>query len=275
MQDVIENDAITGKESPTGAQPGGKEETITISKAELDALRRDRDEARGSERYWANLARGNAGTAEPAAEAEEEIEIDPNEFLDTDAATGLLPDDTPEKLVDEIARDGVKALSKRGFVSAAEAQRIAVEKATEIAGKVARQIVNNERVKAVSDNVLLTNFPELKDAKSELYQETAKIYREAVAMDPNAAKSPAALFLAAKSAKQTLDAKRDPEEDEEERLLRVSAQDGRTRGRRETAADDLIGPEAESILKQMGITPEAFKEEKAKLGGARPSRRTR
>lgn len=248
-----------------GGGGNGKEETVSIGKAELDALRRDRDEARESERYWAGVARTGNGNGAPATEdpaGEDELVLDPDEFVDPEAADGTIPDDTPEKLVDEIAGQGVKALQKRGFVTAAEARRIAVDAAS----KVAQVVVKNERVKSSTDQQLIGQYPDLRNPQSELFKETAKIYREAVAMDPSARKTPAALMLAARAAKQMIDA-RQPQETEEERRDRIDAQAGHRGGRPDTGRDDMLGDEAKSIIQAMGITEEAYKEEKTKLTG--------
>lgn len=278
-------DDVTHSGAPAagaGKDPAaGKEETVSISKTELEALRRDRDEARASERTWADMARRNAG-GQPTAtveEPEEELALDESEFLDPDAPTGLLPGDTPEKLVEDIAKEGVNALRKRGYISAAEAEKIAVRKSTQVARTIAREVVNTERQKMVSDNQLLTTFPDLKNHDSELFKETAKIYREAVEMDPSAKKTPAALYLAAKAAKQIIDARGGgggrgaDDESEEDRLERVNAQDGRTRGRREAEDDDMMGDQAKEVARMMGVSEEAYKTEKAALRGDRPTRK--
>lgn len=243
-------------------------EKVTLTKAELDSLNRRLDEAQHDAKYWAGIAKTGAGAVghEPAGEVEEELNLDTTDLLDPDSPTGLLPDDTPEKLVDEIASHGVEALRRRGFISKAEAERIAVDKATEVAARVTREIVGQERTKVVSDNKLLGDFPDLRNPQSELFKETAAIYREAVAMDPAAKKTPAALYLAAKAAKQIIDA-RGGGEQEQERLDRINAQDGRTRGRQSATSDDLLGPEASTIIQQMGITEAEYKAEQAKLGG--------
>lgn len=277
MSTAVETDATSTHVPPgQGAdKPAPKEETVTLSKAEVESLRRERDEANQTAKYWANFARQGGQPADQVVEDEEEIEVDPAEVLDPDAPDGLAGD-TPDKLVDELASQGTAALRKRGYVTAKEAQQIAVRAATQVANKVSREVVGNERQKLISDNQLLGKFPELRDNKSELFKETAKIYSEAVAMDPSAKKTPAALYLAATAAKQLIDS-RGVSEEEQERLDRVAAQDGRTRGRRESAEDDMLGPEAAEVLRQMKVTPEDFKAEKAKLtgGDTRTSRRTR
>lgn len=278
--ETVEREQIAPVVPPGQGGANGKDENVTIPKAQLEALTRSLGEAQGDAKYWAGVARTGAGAGRPAAEPpagedEQEIEVDESEFLDPDALTGLLDGDTPEKLVDEIAANGVEALRKRGFVTAAEAQRIAVQKATEVANRVAKSVVSTERNKNATDRQIVGNYPDLQNPESELFQETAKIYREAVAMDPNAKKSPAALMLAAKAAKTIIDARHSAQETEEERLERVEAQGG-PRGRgRDTAGNDYMGPETTEILRQMGVSTDDFKVEREKLAPARTSRRGR
>ena len=82
----------TEQQDPKAPAQEKQPETVTMSRAEAEALRRERDEARESERYWATMARGNGKAPEPAAEPEETL--DPNEFVDPEAAD--IPEgDTP------------------------------------------------------------------------------------------------------------------------------------------------------------------------------------
>jgi|GEM_PF-5618232 len=265
----MEPDEVLGNEPPNPDVPAkgqGKDEYVPLTRTEAESLRRERDEARESERYWSAHARGN-GQQQQAAEPEAE---DGSEFYAEE--TPADDDDTPEKLVDDFAATGVKALQKRGFITAADAQRLAVDTAV----KVSREMINRERQKMGSDTKILADFPELKDEKSDLYKETAKHYQEAVAMDPSAVKSPAALYLAAKTARATLKAKAAPRRDddddrpepESDRRARANSQDGRAKHRAEVEDDDMLGSEARSIVKSMGITEAEFKASRKETAGA-------
>ena len=53
-------------------------------------------------------------------------DFDQSQFVDPELADGT-EGDTPEKLVEEIAAKGVGALKSRGYVTAAEAQRLAAD----------------------------------------------------------------------------------------------------------------------------------------------------
>jgi len=256
----------------------GKDDTVTLSKSEVEALRRDRDEARESERYWSGIARSGGRQADPVEEQEDEL--DASRFTDESALDGI-DGDTPEKLVDDFAAKGVSALKSRGFITAADAQKLAVD----VAAKVARELIGRERQKITSDSQIMTEFPDLRNQDSELFKETAKRYQRAVAMDPNAKKTPAALYLAADAARESLKAKapaprrRDAEEDddryerenEDDRRARAASQDSRPRGRREVDdTDDMLGDEARQVIKSMGITEEEFKASQKQVSGSRP-----
>jgi len=256
--EVIEQTDATGAPVPQPGQ-GDKQQqgdTITMSKAEVESLRRERDEARQSERFWADRARSGQAI-EPAAEPEDDNTSD---FID-DVADPVVDGDTPEKLVDEFASQGVGALKKRGFITAADAHKLAVE----VAAKVSRELIGRERQKMTSDHQIMTEFPDLKDQNSELFKETAKRYQRAVAMDPNAKKTPAALYLAAEGARESLKAKapaprpQGDDEPEDDRRQRAASQDARPRGRGDSeASDDMLGPEAMEVMRQMGITKEEY-----------------
>lgn len=274
-------DDVLGNEpnQPSVADKGAGKDEVTISKAELDSLRRERDEARQSERDWANMARRNNAPA-PQPVVEEEEGLDPADYTDIDEPQ--VKGDTPEKLVDDLAAEGAAALGKRGFITAADAKRMAVE----IAAKVTRELIGRERSKMASDATIMAEFPDLKDQKSELWAETAKRYQRAVAMDPNAKKTPAALYLAAEAARESLKAKnagrrreddddddnyRGEREPEEDRRRRADSQDARPRGRQ--AADDMedmLGSEARQIAKAMGVSDAEFKASRKELGDQRP-----
>jgi hypothetical protein len=259
----------------------GQDDKVTLSRAELDSIRRERDEARESERYWANQARGGGRQAEPAAQAVDDGP-DPNEFLDTEERPAGLDGDTPEKLIDEFASQGVAALSKRGFITASDAKRIAVEAALH----VSQELIGRERQKMGTDAQIKSEFPDLWNKDSDLFRETAVRYQKAVAMDPNATKSPAALWLAAEAARESLkrsgrDTQRDEEDDyprerrgerEDDRRARAASQDSRSNGRQQIEDIDMLGPEAKQVAKLMGISDKEFRDSRKELG-VRPRRR--
>jgi protein-tyrosine-phosphatase len=260
-----------------------KPETVTISKAEFDRMQRETQEARQSERFWADRARGNGnGHAAAPQITEEEEPIETADLLPKpkkvtgagDVDEAIFND--PDKWLEAIAK-GPKAIEalvkKQGYVNA--------EEVAEIASKVAKRTVDVERGKINTDARLMNAFPDLADNKSELFKATAEEYQELIAFDPSAQKSPATLFAAAKAAKARLAAaapKRKDDEDYEEtydrvetnRRRRVEAQDGSRAGRAARDEDsDSMGPQAKQIAKMMGITEDEFKAEKKKTDATR------
>lgn len=277
---MLDTDVTHEGAQPAGApekgQGGkGKDESVTITKAELESLRRERDEARESEKFWAQRARsGGSGRSAPEPEPEEEIEV-----------SDLLPEVTGDKSVDEaifsdpdkwaeaVSR-GPQAVEKfvraKGFVTKSEA----AEMAADIAAKVARRAIDVERQKMSSDNVIMRDFPELAKPDSELFRATAAEVKKLVALDPRAKYSPATLYAAAQTAAAKIEMKKpkerarpEPEDEdgydryepEDDRRRRADAQDGtRNRGRDTEGDVDMLGPEARETIKQMGITMEEF-----------------
>lgn len=272
---MIEDVTEPGAETPVVPAGQGKEDNVTITKSELDGLRRELTERTESERYWAGLARSSGRAPAPTVEDDTP---DGREFLDEDEPNPELADDTAEKLVNDFASTGVAALSKRGFITKADAHKIAAD----VAVKVSRELISRERQKMSADEAIIKDFPELKDQDSDLFKETAKRYTKVLKMDPSAMKSPAAFYLAAESAKEFLrgrqprqdeDRDRGGREREEDRRDRANAQDGRARGRSQVVDDDMLGEEAKSIIKAMGISEKEFLESKKTTAGMRSSRR--
>ncbi len=255
---VIGDDTQTPSVPATGQ--GKDEKDVTMSRADFDSLNRQLTESRDSERYWSTAAR----SGRPAAVAEPEVEDNAAEFIDDeDLAIEEIAGDTTEAMIDEFAKKGVGALTRRGLITRADAVKIA----TEAAVKVSRELIGREVQKRDTDSRITKDFPELQDKKSELWIETARRYQEVVEIDPGALKSPAALYLAAKSAKEHLARTRSVEDDdspEAERRHRSDSQDGRTRTRTRVAADDMIGPEAAAVIKGFGITADEFNGQRTK-----------
>lgn len=243
------------------------------SREEWESLQRQMDELRQSERYWAERARSGGKAEEPAPGAAEEGP-DPNEFLDPNEQPAGIEGDSPEQLVNEFAENGIAALHKRGFITAADAKRIAVEAALH----VSQELINRERHKMGTDQQLITRYPDLLDDQSDLFKETAPLLRQAIAMDPRAQNSIAVLTLAAEAASQKLKNRKPREEDEyeaprrngreseERRQARIAAQDGRSNGRQLIDDVDTLGSEAAEVVRKMNISPEQFLKSRKESG---------
>lgn len=283
-----ENDQVLAPEADeqpgVSAKPEQKPETITISKAEYARLERERDEAKEGEKFWSDRARG-AGKETAAAQDEEEPGVDISDLVpkvtgEADVDEAIFSD--PEKWLEAIAKGPgaiSKLLKKEGYVNAQEV--------AEIAAKVANRTVQVERAKITTDNRLMTAFPALADNKSDLFKATAEEYKTLVEFDPEAKKSPATLFAAARAAEAKLKAdsksRKAAEDDEDEdiydrvevsRRNRIAAQDGSRggRGSRGEEPDSGLGPQALQIAKMMGITPDEMIAERRKMDTGRRRR---
>lgn len=255
-------DILTDAPQPEVPSKGqGKDDYVPLTRQQAESLTRERDESRQSEKYWAGLARN--GNQHQPAPIEHDLP-DASEFMDPEEPLPGVDDDTPEKFVDDFAKSGSAAIARRGFVTAAQAQKMA----TDAAIKVSSQMIGANNQRTSSDQAILTEFGDLKNPESALYKETAVRYQRAIKMDPGAAKTPAALYLAAEGARDVLKAreasKPKPDTDEEpesERRHRADSQDGRTRSRgaSDDAPSDMLGPEASAIIKGMGITEAEYR----------------
>lgn len=277
----FEPEVLDTEATETPVVPKGQPETITINRADYARLERERDEARQSEKFWSDRARGPKET--PVEEEEDGIETSdlipkPAKVTGAAAVDDAIFSD-PDKWLEAVSK-GPKAIEalirKQGYVNA--------EQVADIAAKVARRTVDVERGKISTDNRLMTAFPDLADNKSELFRATAEEYQELVAFDPSAQKSPATLFAAAKAAKARLAAAKPAKQDEDDeygydraesdRRSRVAAQDG-TRGGRQSRGDepdDTLGPQAKAIAKMMGVSDAEFLAEKKKTDAGRRRR---
>ena len=279
-----------------GAQPteAGRPQAgdkVELSRQEFEALRRERDEARESERFWATQARrGGQEAAEVAEEPEEAIEtadLVPAVTGNSEVDEAIFGD--PDKWAEAVSK-GPKAIDafirKAGYVTGTEA--------AEIARKVAARTVEVERQKMGTDAAIIRDFPDLANKNSEHFKQTSVELKKLVALDPKAARTPSTLYAAAEIAKAKMDAKSggggrgrqhddyeidrydryDPEE--EDRRLRAAAQDG-TRGRTRDLEDDMdgMGPEAREMCRQMGIDEKDWQTESRALKGSQPQSRRR
>lgn len=272
-EDVIREDAadeqVSQKEQPV-EKKGKEPETETISKSELASIRRERDEARASEKYWADRARGQKEEREQKPVVEE----DPDD-----------PDPANETFVDDLSTQGLGALTKRGIPTMKGVREMIRTEATKIARQIASETVGQAAQKATTESRIMTEFPELGEPESDFYKAVAAEMRVLVKLDPGAAKSPTALYAAARAAKATLGAKaparrssRDEEDrydyqgtndEEDQRRLRADSQ-GATRGRgsREVLEDDdALSSQDREVISRMGITPKEFADQKRELGG--------
>lgn len=226
-------DSAEPVEKPAKAAKPERDSEVDKLRKEFEALRKERDELAASERYWAEQARGKGKPAdEPEPEPEDE-EDGPE-------------DDTPDKQFEEFSAKGVEALVKRGLLTKKAAREIIRKEAEKIARSVVGETVTRLSKQQAEDGKLARDYPELSDEKSPLFARTRDIYREMVADDAGLKNSPAALRLAARTAKAELDAS---ERDRRGRIARQGEQGSRNGGGMDSGDDDTLSPRQREILK--------------------------
>jgi hypothetical protein len=259
------------------------DDEVSRLREENVSLRRRATESEQSERFWADKAKSGGEQPKRGPQiVEPEVELGDlagEEQADDEAAQ------TPEKFLDELNEKGIdaviSALRKRGLV-------LDKDQVLQLSAETSRRVVQHERGKMTIDAQISTDFPELKDDTSDLFQRTSKIFRQNVELDPNLRKSPAALLMAARQAKAELkfeappkqkrDYRQDGEEREEAdaRQRRINAQRGDLgRGGGGTpfeGDEDDLGPAARGVIQlfaKAGVDEKAYREERAKLRRAR------
>lgn len=270
-------------EKPEGKRDGkggkGSDDPESRFRAELTARDRRIAELEASERHWSEVARRT-----PAEEAKPEPEEDViGELLGKDDPA----DDSPAGLIDELSTDGIKALVKRGVVSERKMREILKAyhaKSREQILKDVRKEVQAERAKvekqAERRSVLLQDFPELNNPKSELFELTSTKLKKLQKLDPDAQITERDMYMAADAAQSELNGRgpRKPKEEDrryerygaeedQDREDRIRAQMG-DRGRRraaDTEEPELRDDQAE-VLKIMKVTPENFRKQQKSLG---------
>lgn len=275
--------ALSPDASPDQGKPK-EPETVTLSKSQYEAMQRENQELRQSERAWSEMARrGAPAPAEPAPEPEPEVSY---QFEPPQPDAPNFDSEKPEVFIDDLSSTGVKALVKRGVLTEKAATEIFDKRYVPAMVKLAEQVVQKHVSRLTSDAKLFNDFPELKEKDSEFVRETAKHYNELTALDPvYGKKTNIAIHAAAQIARATLAAetaarKRKPQdedmyEDESSRKLRAASQDGITkRGSVGDEEDSTVGPEARQLLRQMNaaggggpkVSEQAFLEAKKRMG---------
>jgi hypothetical protein len=243
----------------------------------LEASEQRIRELADSERYWAEQARGR-GTADlepdeepPAPEPEEE-------------------DESADDFLDRLSKEGPRAVAKVAAKLASKEGFVRKEDVSKIVAPLIQEVVQRERGKLTADAKLVTQYPELRDEKSELFKATAVIYRELVAEDPDLKGSPQTLFMAARAARAELkaaaktaangdqqpdgesgDYREEREDREEARQRRIRAQQGDTGRGRSTpyeGDDDPLGPAQRDVLDlfaRVGLDEQSYRAERARM----------
>lgn len=235
-------------EVPAKSKGKKPDDDVKLSKKDYEALLKERDELRGSERYWADQAKSGARKAEPEPGDDD---------ADDDDDDGL-KDDTPDKFTDDLSAKGIEALVKRGVITKKTAKEMFAKLSDRMLRNVERMVdekISGVAKRATKDAQLLQRYPELGDAQSDFTKRTGDIYKELIEEDPDIKKS-TALALAARMTRAET-------KDDERRIERIDRQRGDS-GRRlaRSESDDSLGPQSAEMIKAFGsygVTEESMR----------------
>lgn len=269
------------KPEPKPVVESPEQKELKTLRAENERLAKRAQDAEEDGKYWATRARN--GHVEERRPAEEE-----SRPRRTETAA-----EQPAKLLDDMSTEGMKALEKRGFITADQLKEILAEQAKGIRGEI-----TEARTDAEFGIKLSKEFPEIAEdsdrvsrgerPKTEIFKRAGELYREAVAEDPKLEGSKGLLLTVARMAKKELEfaakgKKEAANEDEtpvngrakdtdrqETRRRRIEAQrPDRSSGNEEEAGDPGFDPTQLQVMKHLGVKPEEFKKH---AGGARNGR---
>ncbi|HLG99840.1 MAG TPA: hypothetical protein VKX49_26255 [Bryobacteraceae bacterium] len=235
------------------AEKSDIEKRLDALEAENKTLRARTEELSQSERYWAEQARGRNVAPLPDDDDDTDEGTQPS-------ARPLVTDDKPEKLLDDLSAEGLKALAKRGVITADQ-----LEAALEAQERKFNQRLSEAQDGVAFDQKLGKEFPDLVDPKSDLFKRAQVHFRQMVEVDPAAKKSRSALWAAASMAKKEIemesaaDKKNERQDRETRRRDRIDAQRGErdTGGGRDDDTPTLTNTQRE-IISRLGITEEQF-----------------
>lgn len=279
-EDVLREDSPIDlrEEFKYSREPEQPTERVVIEKTEVDKLRsdyeekitranREADEARRDADRWASMARRTPERAEPREEP-------------TARKREAASEEKPDKFLDDLSAEGIKALHKRGMITQDQ-----LEEALGDAVENVRAEMEEKTEAQAFDAKLSSQFPELwsdnekmnawkaagergpKPVTSELYRKTGEIFLEQVreaGIDPESKAARGLLITAARMAKRELGVKEptneraDRERERRERIDGQSRPAGRAGDDFETGGGKQITGVQRSIMKSLGVSPETF-----------------
>lgn len=272
-------------------EPGARVATKSADALRVEQLEKDlqterarRGESEEDARYWAGRARRT-----PSEDGEE------HQPARREAAAPAAEDivtEKPEVLLDDLNREGLQALRKRGFITekdfTAALANLRDEVTTEITaartdaefgGRIAREFPD---IAADSARVAKGEKPE-----TELFKRAGAIYRAAVSDDPSLKGSKGLLLISARQAQKEIElegkgsrraaAGGDDDDDPPARTPAPSRRDRIARQRPDRAASDdesrgggeHFTDQQLSVMKNLGVKPENFTKQRESSGGTR------
>ncbi len=253
--------SVLREEAGEGEGGGVATVTETAEQKELREVREENtrlksqnQELSQSEREWSERAlraqrqpSGDLGRGEPERQAtEEELE-------------------TGEKLLDDVSKDGLKALLKRGVPTLKQVRELIAESVQNAQGE--------GRAEAQFQNVMADEFPEMSSdlarvdkglkPESELFVLAAEIYRDAIALDPELKGAKSALIMATRQAAAQLQVsgkrKADTEADRQAaRRARIEQQKPDRSSKSDATEETVLTSKQKQMAKDLGISEDKY-----------------
>lgn len=257
------------KPAPAAPKPekSDTDKRLDAMAAELEGLKRTNRELEDSNRYWSERARGGQP---PAPEPEPELDDTPTPRVVAD------PDEKPEKLLDDMSVDGLKALRIRGIITEDQLFDELDKREQRLLQQVEQRLETNNRHNQMDAE--LAKFPDLMAdsnrvknglaPQSEHYKRTQQHFREMVDLDPSLKSSSAALIKAARMAARELELEGKVNDSgrnnrQQERRDRIDAQRGDNRDHATLdEGSDPLSPTARQVvsnLSRFGATDDSFR----------------
>lgn len=241
-----------------------EQKELRTIREENAALKKNLTESQESERAWSERAL-RAGQKPEAVEPPEKKSATAEDL------------ETGEQLLDDISKDGLKALKKRGYVTLSDVQKLVNESI--------ERAVGENRSEGQFQNVMEDEFPDMaadlkrvnagKKPETELFILSAEIYNDAIALDPDLKGSKSALIMATRqaAAQLQLDGKRKVDDKATREASRRERIDRQKPDRASSGSDVDETPGLNAKQKQMaadlGISEDKFMKQQARIKGER------
>ncbi len=244
-----------------GNPEGGGTATVTETaeqielrelKAENARLKQRGDDAEDDAKEWARIARTRPAAAEPV------VVEKTREATEEEVETG-------EKFLDDVSKDGLAALRKRGFVRMDEVKQLIEESIERAQG--------DGRTENQFQAIMQDEFPEMAEDLARLdkglkpqhpiFIKASEIYRDAIGLDPDLKGSKSALIMATRqaAAQLSLEGKYTIQNEADRQATRRSRIDAQ-RPDRSTKSDATeetgLTDKQRQFAKDMGISEEKY-----------------
>lgn len=260
-------------EEATDGEGGGGTAVVTET-AEQKELRETREQLAAEKKRNVELQASEREWSERALRASRKVESDDEPKPSDPAAPEVA--ETAEKFLDDVSKEGLAALRKRGFVTMAEVQKLIKE--------TVDRTVAETRTDSEFSSVLAAEFPEMvadikrveagKQPEGGLFPLAAEIYRDAITLDPDLKNSKSALIMAARQAAAQLKlAGKVKDETDADRQAARRAKIENQRPDRGTSSDDeeptTLNAKQKQMAKELGISEDKFLKHQQKLRAER------